>query len=55
MMNSGKMKESLKTLLIIVGIYLLFILYLLFVSDRVEKLDNKSFDKQLNYSLKIGE
>ena len=49
------MSERLRTGLIIVGIYLLFILYLLFVSDRVEKLDNKFFDKQLNYSLKIGE
>ena len=34
------MSERLKVGLIIVGIYTLFILYLLFVSYRVEMLDN---------------
>ncbi len=34
------MSERLKTGLIIAGIYLLFILYLLFVSYRVEALDH---------------
>ena len=34
------MSERLKVGLIIVGIYALFILYLLFVSYRVEMLDN---------------
>ena len=37
------MSERLRTGLIIVGIYALFCLYLLFVSYRVEKLDNDSY------------
>ena len=38
------MSERLRTGLIILGIYLLFFLYLLFVSYRVEKLDYESQD-----------
>ncbi|MBR2678688.1 MAG: hypothetical protein IKE63_04645 [Bacilli bacterium] len=37
------MSERLRTGLIIIGIYALFCLYLLFVSYRVEKLDNDSY------------
>ncbi len=38
------MLERLKTGLIIAGIYILFILYLLFVSYRVEALDHSNQD-----------
>ena len=37
------MSERLRTGLIILGIYALISLYLLFVSYRVEKLDNNSY------------
>ena len=47
-------KEGLKTVLVIAFIYVLFVLYLLFVSDRVEKLDNRSYDEQTEITLKIG-
>ena len=47
-------RKGLKTGLIIFAIYLLFVLYLLFVSDRVEKLDNRSQEEQIQNSLKIG-
>ena len=36
------MSERIKTGLIIVGIYLLFLLYLLFASSRVEQLEHNS-------------
>ena len=49
------MKEGLKTVLIIAIIYVLFFFYLLFVSDRVEKLDNKSNEEQSQITLKIGQ
>mgnify|MGYP007056173267 CR=1 FL=1 len=47
-------KEGLKTGIVIVLIYVLFVLYLLFVSDRVEKLDNRSSEEQTQITLKIG-
>ncbi|MBR4694326.1 MAG: hypothetical protein IKQ06_00700 [Bacilli bacterium] len=48
------MKEGLKTGLVILAIYILFVLYLLFVSDRVEKLDARSSEEQTQITLKIG-
>lgn len=47
-------RKGLKTGLIILAIYVLFVLYLLFVSDRVEKLDNRSNEEQSQITLKIG-
>ncbi len=47
-------REGLKTGLVIILIYSLFVLYLLFVSDRVEKLDKKSNDQPSQLTLKIG-
>jgi len=47
-------RKGLKTGLIILAIYIIFVLYLLFVSDRVEKLDNRSSDEQRQITLKIG-
>lgn len=48
-------KKGICTALIIIGIYVLFVLYLLFVSDRVEKLDNRSKDEVRVVALKIGD
>ena len=48
------MKEGLKTGLIILLIYVLFVLYLLFVSNRVEALDSRSSEEQTQITLKIG-
>ena len=47
-------RKGLKTGLVIVLIYFMLVLYLLFVSDRVEKLDNRSSDEQIQNTLKIG-
>ena len=47
-------RKGLKTGLVILAIYVLFVLYLLFVSDRVEKLDNRSNETQIQNTLKIG-
>lgn len=55
MAKTQKIKGYIKTGIIIAFIYLLFVLYLLFVSDRIEKLDNKSYDDPIQNSLKIGE
>lgn len=55
MAKTQKVKEIIRTGVIIGIIYILFILYLLFVSDRIEKLDNKSKNEKIEYSLKIGE
>ena len=55
MTKSNKVKGILRTGIIIGFIYVLFVLYLLFVSDRVEKLENKSSDDPVYYSLKIGD
>ncbi len=49
------MKELVRTGIIILFIYGLFVLYLLFVSDRVEKLDNNSNHNSVAVSLKVGE
>ena len=46
-------RKGLKTGLIILAIYLVFVLYLLFVSDRVEKLDNRSYEEQMQNTFKI--
>ena len=51
---SDSIRRGLKTGLIILAIYVLFVLYLLFVSDRVEKLDNKTSEEQSQITLKIG-
>lgn len=48
-------KKGICTGLIILGIYVLFVLYLLFVSNRVEKLDNRSQDEVKIVALKIGD
>ena len=55
MKKTNKIKDYIRTGLIIVFIYLLFIAYLLFVSDRFEKLDNRSSIDVIQYSLKIGD
>ena len=55
MIKTNNFKKGIKTVLIILAIYGLFILYLLFVSNRVEKLDNKTSEDKVYYSLKIGE
>ena len=47
-------RKGFKTGLVILAIYLLFVLYLLFVSDRVEKLDNSSNNGTQSVSLTIG-
>ncbi len=47
-------KTGIKTGLVILAIYILFILYLLFVSDRVEKLDSRTSEEQTQITLKIG-
>ena len=47
-------RKGIKTGLIILAIYIVFVLYLLFVSDRVEKLDTRSQDEQIQNTLKIG-
>ena len=47
-------RKGLKTGLIILAIYILFVLYLLSVSDRVEKLDSRSNEEQSQITLKIG-
>ena len=48
-------REGLKTGLIILAIYVLFVLYLLFVSNRVEQLNNRSNEEQTEITLKIGQ
>ena len=47
-------REWVKTGIVIFIIYVLFVLYLLFVSDRVEKLDNASYEEPVQISLKNG-
>lgn len=42
-MKKEKVKEKVKTFLIIACIYLLFILFLLFYTVRIEKLDQNSY------------
>ena len=54
MIKSKKIKELIRTCLIILGIYILFVVYLLFVSERMKKLDNRSLNDNVYYSLKIG-
>ncbi len=48
-------KKGIKTGVIIVGIYILFILYLLFVSNRFEKIENNTNNNSQHCSLKIVE
>ena len=52
MIKNQKVKDIVRTGIIILFIYLLFIAYLLCVSKRVEKLENNSGDIK-NYSLKV--
>ena len=47
-------RKGFKTGMIIILIYILFVLYLLLVSDRVEKLESRSSDDPIQFSLKIG-
>lgn len=49
-----KLKQRLRTGVAIILIYVLFILYVLLVSSRVEQLDSRSEDEPIYYSLKIG-
>ena len=49
-----KLKQRLRTGVAIVLIYVLFILYLLLVSNRVQQLDSKSADEPVYSSFKIG-
>ena len=51
---SKAIRKGIKTGLIIFAIYIVFVLYLLFVSDRVEKLNNRSQEEQIQNTLKIG-
>ena len=55
MAKTQKIKGIIKIGVIIAFIYLLFVLYLLFVSNRIEKLENKSSNEPVKYSLKVGE
>ena len=48
------MTERIKTGLIIVGIYILFLLYLLFASDRFEKIDNNCSNEINNIAYKLN-
>lgn len=48
------MKDVVKKGLIIVGIYLLFIAYILFACDRIEKLDDQSDTKNVAVSLNFS-
>ena len=48
------MKDVIKKGLIIVGIYLLFIAYIMFACNRMEKLDNQSDTKNVAVSLNFG-
>ena len=45
------MSERVRTGLIIIGVYVAFILYLLFVSYRVEALDNNINDDNTSYAV----
>ena len=51
---SEKLKQKIKTGAIILLIYIVFILYLLLLSNRVEHLENRSDTEPAIYSLKIG-
>ena len=50
----NKVKEYVRTGAIILIIYIIFVLYLLLVSNRVEQLDNRDEGEPEYYSLKIG-
>lgn len=50
----NNVRKGLKTGIIIFLIYVLFVLYLLLVSDRVEKLESRSSNDPVQFSLKIG-
>lgn len=50
----NNIRKGLKTGIIIFLIYVLFVLYLLLVSDRVEKLESRASDEPVQFSLKIG-
>jgi len=51
---SEKFKRNIRTGVVILLIYIVFILYLLLVSNRVEQLDNRDEGEPEYYSLKIG-
>ncbi len=48
------MSERIKTGLIIVGIYLIFLLYLFFVSCRFEQLEKNSVEEQTSIAIKLS-
>ena len=48
------MTERIKTGLFILGIYLIFILYLFFASSRVEKLEHNSTEQQTSIAIKLS-
>ena len=48
------MSERIKTGLIIIGIYLLFLLYLLFASSRVEQLEHSTVEQQSSIAIKLS-
>ncbi len=48
------MSERIKTGLIIVGIYLIFLLYLFFASSRVEQLEHNSTEQQSSIAIKLS-
>lgn len=50
---SKRIRNGVKTGVIIFLIYVFFVLYLLFVSDRVEKLDHPTQDENVQFSLKF--
>jgi len=45
------MSERIKTGLIIIGVYILFIMYLLFVSYRVDTLDKNTYNDNRSVSV----
>ncbi len=55
MVKQNKIRELIITGIIILIIYILFVSYLLFVSDRFEKLEHNNSSNKYSYSLKIGD
>ncbi len=51
---SEKFKQRIRTGAIILLIYVIFVLYLLLVSNRIENLENRSESEPIYYSLIIG-
>ena len=49
------MMNIIKKGLVILGIYGIFTAYLLFASNRIERLDNNDTEEKVNVSLKFSE